>query len=66
MKSVPRLTGEGISDGIPGRIPNYLEPPSGCRFHPRCEHVMPVCKEAIPSFYPVDEDHFAACYLYRS
>jgi len=66
MKSVPRLTGEGISDGIPGRIPNYLEPPSGCRFHPRCEHVMPVCKEAIPAFYPVDEDHFAACYLYRS
>ena len=66
MKSVPRLTGEGISEGIPGRIPNYLEPPSGCRFHPRCEHVMPVCKEAIPPFYAVDEDHFAACYLYRS
>ena len=66
MKSVPRLTGEGISDGIPGRIPNYLEPPSGCRFHPRCEHVMPVCKEAIPPFYAVDRDHFAACYLYRS
>ena len=66
MKSVPRLTGEGISDGIPGRIPSYLEPPSGCRFHPRCEHVMPVCKEAIPSFYAVDEDHFAACYLFRS
>jgi peptide/nickel transport system ATP-binding protein len=66
MKSVPRLTGEGISEGIPGRIPNYLEPPSGCRFHPRCEHVMPVCKEAIPSFYAVDEDHFAACYLFRS
>jgi len=27
---------------------------------------MPVCKEAIPSFYAVDRDHFAACYLFRS
>lgn len=66
MKSVPRLTGEGVSDGIPGRIPNYLDPPPGCRFHPRCEHVMPVCKEETPPFYQVDEGHLAACYLYRS
>ncbi len=66
MKSVPRLTGEGISDGIPGRIPNYLEPPSGCRFHPRCPHVMPICKETAPEFFSVAEGHVAACYLYRS
>ncbi len=66
MKSVPRLTGEGISDGIPGRIPNYLEPPSGCRFHPRCPHVMPICKETPPEFFSVGEGHVAACYLYRS
>ena len=66
MKSVPRLTGEGISDGIPGRIPNYLEPPSGCRFHPRCPHVMPMCKETAPEFFSVGEGHVAACYLYRS
>jgi peptide/nickel transport system ATP-binding protein len=66
MKSVPRLTGEGISDGIPGRIPNYLEPPCGCRFHPRCPHVMPICKETAPEFFDVGEGHVAACYLYRS
>ncbi len=66
MESVPRLTGVGISDGIPGRIPNYLDPPSGCRFHPRCVHVMPVCKETAPEFFSVGEGHVVACYLYRS
>ncbi|MBC7220098.1 ABC transporter ATP-binding protein [Candidatus Bipolaricaulota bacterium] len=66
MRSVPRLTGQGISDGIPGRIPNYLQPPSGCRFHPRCAHAMPVCVEAPPPFYPAGDNHRVACYLYRS
>jgi len=61
MKSVPRLTGEGVSEGIPGRIPNYLKPPSGCRFHPRCPHAMPVCQEEVPPFYVVSEGHLAAC-----
>jgi peptide/nickel transport system ATP-binding protein len=65
MRSVPRLTGEGISQGIPGRIPNYLHPPSGCRFHPRCEHVMTVCEQEVPLFFDVGESHLAACFLYR-
>jgi peptide/nickel transport system ATP-binding protein len=65
MASVPKLTGEGISEGIPGRIPNYLDPPSGCRFHPRCPHCMDVCRTEAPPFYPITDDHRAACYLYR-
>lgn len=66
MKSVPKLTGEGISDGIPGRIPNYLDPPVGCRFHPRCEHVMPVCQMEKPPFFDVENGRQVACFLYRS
>lgn len=66
MRSVPRLTGEGISDGIPGRIPNYLDPPSGCRFHPRCESAMSMCTEESPPFYRTGGNHFVACYMYRS
>jgi len=66
MRSVPKLTGEGISDGIPGRIPNYLDPPAGCRFHPRCDRAMPICEVASPLFYSVGDDHLVACYLYRS
>jgi peptide/nickel transport system ATP-binding protein len=44
ISTVPRLTGGGIASGIPGRIPDYLNPPSGCRFHPRCPSAMAICK----------------------
>jgi peptide/nickel transport system ATP-binding protein len=72
LKTVPRLTGEGVSKGIPGRIPNYLNPPMGCRYHPRCEQRMPVCMESRPPMYLMQDDrnakadHRVACYLYRS
>lgn len=65
MASVPKLTGEGISEGIPGRIPNYLDPPPGCRFHPRCEHRMDMCSDESPPFFEIGDAHRAACYLYR-
>jgi len=64
MSSVPKLTGEGVSEGIPGRIPNYLDPPSGCRFHPRCPRRMPICETQPPPLFLVREGHRAACYLY--
>jgi len=65
MASVPKLTGEGISEGIPGRIPSYLDPPSGCRFHPRCPHQMEICSTESPSFFEITNAHQAACYLYQ-
>jgi len=65
MASVPRLTGRGVSEGIPGRIPNYLNPPPGCRFHPRCPHRMPECSIEPPPMFDVGADQNAACYLYR-
>jgi peptide/nickel transport system ATP-binding protein len=64
MEAVPKLSGGGIAMGIPGRIPDYLSPPSGCRFHPRCPHVMPICRRQKPPFFAVDEEHQAACFLY--
>ena len=65
MAAVPRLTGGGISDGIPGRIPDYLNPPSGCRFHPRCPRAMDVCRQEKPTFYKLSDSHEVACFLYR-
>jgi peptide/nickel transport system ATP-binding protein len=65
MKAVPKLTGGGIAKGIPGRIPDYLDPPVGCRFHPRCDRAMDVCSQEKPRFYRVSEDHEVACFLYR-
>jgi peptide/nickel transport system ATP-binding protein len=62
--AVPKLTGGGIPLGIPGRIPNYLSPPTGCRFNPRCPYAMPKCREKSPPFYHVGDGHEVACYLY--
>ncbi|MFQ5855317.1 MAG: ABC transporter ATP-binding protein [Anaerolineae bacterium] len=64
MEAVPRLTGGGISAGIPGRIPSYLNPPSGCRFHTRCPHAMDICRHEKPPFFKADGGHRVACFLY--
>ena len=68
MDAVPRLTGGGISEGIPGRIPDYMNPPTGCRFSGRCPHTMPVCTREKPPVFqiegPEDESHEVACFLY--
>ncbi|MFQ5795176.1 MAG: ABC transporter ATP-binding protein [Candidatus Bipolaricaulia bacterium] len=67
LESVPKLTGEEMNDGIQGTIPDYRQPPQGCRFHPRCEHAMPICQQDKPPFYTRgdDGDHEVACFLYR-
>ncbi len=64
IATVPRLTGGGIAAGIPGRIPDYLNPPPGCRFHPRCPHAMDVCRSHKPPSVSVEPDHAVACFLY--
>lgn len=50
--------------GIPGRPPDLRYPPSGCRFHPRCPHVMAVCPTADPPAYAPRGNDFVRCYLY--
>jgi peptide/nickel transport system ATP-binding protein len=65
MAAVPKLTGEGIAAGIAGRIPEYLNPPSGCRFHPRCSAVMGICRGEKPPYFNCGDNHRTACFLYR-
>ena len=65
MAAVPKLTGEGIASGIPGRIPDYLNPPAGCRFHPRCPQVMDICRNECPPFFDCGGGHQTACFLYK-
>lgn len=64
LKCVPKLTGEGIAEGIPGRIPDYFDPPSGCRFHPRCPYRMAICSREKPRLYGTPTHH-VACFLYQ-
>jgi oligopeptide/dipeptide ABC transporter ATP-binding protein len=50
---------------IKGQPPSLLNPPKGCRFHPRCPYVMDICKEVDPPLKPIsdDPDHLQACHL---
>jgi peptide/nickel transport system ATP-binding protein len=64
MSCIPKLSGGGVAEGIPGRIPSYLNPPRGCRFAPRCPRAMQRCREEQPSLVEADEGHAAACFLY--
>lgn len=66
LLSTPRLTGEGIGPGIDGNIPDYLNPPEGCRFYPRCKCAMPICKKEKPPFLKVYKNHAVACFLYKN
>ena len=47
---------------IPGNIPNLIEPPSGCRFHPRCEYAIEKCMEKIPELMEIEPGHKVACF----
>ena len=65
LKSVPKLTGAGFSEGIEGRIPNYIDPPTGCRFNPRCDRALDICIKEKPQLLGVEDDkHKVACWLY--
>jgi peptide/nickel transport system ATP-binding protein len=66
MGSLPRLDAdvERLVQ-IEGQPPSLLRPPSGCRFHPRCPYVMPICKEVDPELTQVPDDpgHLQSCHL---
>jgi peptide/nickel transport system ATP-binding protein len=47
-----------------GEIPSLITPPTGCRFHPRCPHVMPVCRERFPGRTELGGGHWTHCFLY--
>ncbi len=53
----PSLAGRGAP-------PSLVHPPSGCRFHPRCPHAMPVCETTAPPTVAVAAGHAGACWLY--
>lgn len=65
LKALPRTqTERGGLEGIPGHIPDLISPPSGCRFHPRCAHVMDICKSVVPPASMQTPQHDVFCHLY--
>jgi oligopeptide/dipeptide ABC transporter ATP-binding protein len=49
---------------LPGEVPSPLNPPSGCRFHPRCPFVMDRCAVEVPVEKEVEPGHRVACHLF--
>jgi peptide/nickel transport system ATP-binding protein len=61
--AVPRLDCDrDVLNSIPGSVPNLVEPPTGCRFHPRCGRAEAVCSEKTPSLKESDKGHWVACF----
>jgi peptide/nickel transport system ATP-binding protein len=65
LQAVPVAGQEkGALREIQGSIANFLDPPPGCRFHPRCEHAMGRCSQEIPLPCEVEPGHEVSCFLY--
>ncbi len=62
-----RLSPDGKSTTTPparGEIPSLIHPPTGCRFHPRCPHAMPVCRQRFPKRTDLGGGHWTHCFLH--
>ena len=62
-----RTTGTSAETSAGGEPPSLITPPAGCRFHPRCPHVMARCRTDLPPRLAIGDaaDHWAACWLYE-
>jgi peptide/nickel transport system ATP-binding protein len=67
IRSIPRIDLDSEHkvrlEAIGGTVPNLIDPPPGCRFAPRCRHVMGVCTEKEPLLREVAPGHRMACHL---
>lgn len=64
LRSVPRITGQ-LGEGIDGSLPDYVNPPPGCRFAPRCPEAAPACAERQPPEVERGGGHGVACFHYE-
>lgn len=67
ISAFPDIHGEQMQlKAIEGSPPDLLNPPTGCRFHPRCQYAMNICREEKPQLIPVNKDHLVACHLIKT
>jgi peptide/nickel transport system ATP-binding protein len=65
LSAIPSITKRDKKlDTIRGMVPNLIYPPSGCRFHPRCDSRMEVCDKIKPELKRIGEKYYIACHLF--
>jgi oligopeptide/dipeptide ABC transporter ATP-binding protein len=67
LQCVPTISLDHDEDlyKMPGEPPDLINPPPGCRFHPRCPHAMPVCSQERPDLLDLGNEHYIHCWLYQ-
>jgi peptide/nickel transport system ATP-binding protein len=66
LSSLPRLSElDKEIEQLPGSVPDALNPPKGCSFHPRCKHATDHCAAVTPKFLILRSGHKVACHLYQ-
>jgi peptide/nickel transport system ATP-binding protein len=66
MEAIPRLdlTVDKLQT-LPGSVPDLIDPPTGCRFHPRCRYAKDKCIEEVPPLEEWTTDHSVACHFHK-
>lgn len=63
LQALPSIKGvSGKLESIPGAPPNLVDPPQGCRFHPRCPYTFDVCRKEEPELLEIEKKRYAACH----
>jgi peptide/nickel transport system ATP-binding protein len=67
LSAVPRTDPDHVSNRIllTGDVPSPANPPAGCKFHPRCRYVKPICSQEAPPLSEHSPDHYAACHFVK-
>jgi peptide/nickel transport system ATP-binding protein len=63
INSLPKFGDKSVRDSVPGSPPALANLPDGCPFHPRCPQAKDICRQQMPDFYHLDENHKVACWL---
>ena len=66
MSAIPRLDVKiDRLETLPGNVPDLINPPTGCRFHPRCKFAKQHCTEEEPHLVEFEPEHYVSCFEYK-
>jgi len=65
LSAVPRLDKRKVLEVIPGNIPNLIEAPRECRYHPRCKYATEICSKKVPPLEDTGGGHMVSCHHWK-